>query len=180
MDAFEFKRRFLPLNRRLYRVAWSLTHNVQDAEDLVQETYCRLWRKRNDLSSIGNDEAYCVRLLKNFYYDGRRMASSHDVDIGPPDNLPLPATDDVQRDIERDERAQVLHRIIDTLPDRQRDIITRRDLLDEPFADIAADLQMPEGSVRTLLSRARLKLKEQFLNWMNNDNPRDQHPAEKL
>ena len=173
MDACEFKRRFLPLNRRLYRVAWSLTHNVQDAEDLVQETYCRLWRKRNNLSSIGNDEAYCVRLLKNFYYDGRRMASSHDVDIGPPDNLPLPATDDVQRDIERDERAQVLHRIIDTLPDRQRDIITRRDLLDEPFADIAADLQMPEGSVRTLLSRARLKLKEQFLNWMNNDNPRD-------
>lgn len=180
MDACEFKRRFLPLNHRLYRVAWSLTHNVQDAEDLVQETYCRLWRKRNNLSSIGNDEAYCVRLLKNFYYDGRRMASSHDVDIGPPDNLPLPATDDVQRDIERDERAQVLHRIIDTLPDRQRDIITRRDLLDEPFADIAADLQMPEGSVRTLLSRARLKLKEQFLNWMNNDNPRDQHPAEKL
>lgn len=173
MDACEFKRRFLPLNRRLYRVAWSLTHNVQDAEDLVQETYCRLWGKRNNLSSIGNDEAYCVRLLKNFYYDGRRMASSHDVDIGPPDNLPLPATDDVQRDIERDERAQVLHRIIDTLPDRQRDIITRRDLLDEPFADIAADLQMPEGSVRTLLSRARLKLKEQFLNWMNNDNPRD-------
>ena len=173
MDACEFKRRFLPLNRRLYRVAWSLTHNVQDAEDLVQETYCRLWRKRNNLSSIGNDEAYCVRLLKNFYYDGRRMATSHDVDIGPPDNLPLPATDDVQRDIERDERAQVLHRIIDTLPDRQRDIITRRDLLDEPFADIAADLQMPEGSVRTLLSRARLKLKEQFLNWMNNDNPRD-------
>ncbi len=173
MDACEFKRRFLPLNRRLYRVAWSLTHNVQDAEDLVQETYCRLWRKRNNLSSIGNDEAYCVRLLRNFYYDGRRMASSHDVDIGPPDNLPLPATDDVQRDIERDERAQVLHRIIDTLPDRQRDIITRRDLLDEPFADIAADLQMPEGSVRTLLSRARLKLKEQFLNWMNNDNPRD-------
>ncbi len=180
MDACEFKRRFLPLNRRLYRVAWSLTHNVQDAEDLVQETYCRLWRKRNNLSSIGNDEAYCVRLLRNFYYDGRRMASSHDVDIGPPDNLPLPATDDVQRDIERDERAQVLHRIIDTLPDRQRDIITRCDLLDEPFADIAADLQMPEGSVRTLLSRARLKLKEQFLNWMNNDNPRDQHPAEKL
>ena len=180
MDACEFKRRFLPLNRRLYRVAWSLTHNVQDAEDLVQETYCRLWRKRNNLSSIGNDEAYCVRLLRNFYYDGRRMASSYDVDIGPPDNLPLPATDDVQRDIERDERAQVLHRIIDTLPDRQRDIITRRDLLDEPFADIAADLQMPEGSVRTLLSRARLKLKEQFLNWMNNDNPRDQHPAEKL
>lgn len=173
MDACEFKRRFLPLNRRLYRVAWSLTHNVQDAEDLVQETYCRLWRKRNNLSSIDNDEAYCVRLLKNFYYDGRRMATSHDVDIGPPDNLQLPATDDVQRDIERDERAQVLHRIIDTLPDRQRDIITRRELHDQSFAEIATDLQMPEGSVRVLLSRARQKLKERFLNWMNNDNTRD-------
>lgn len=173
MDACEFKRRFLPLNRRLYRVAWSLTHNVQDAEDLVQEAYCRLWRKRNDLSSIDNDEAYCVRLLRNLYYDGRRMASAREVDVGPPDNLQLPATDDVQRDIERTEAAQALHRIIGTLPDRQRDIITRRDLCDESFADIATDLQMPEGSVRALLSRARLKLKEQFLNWMNNDDPRD-------
>jgi len=173
MDACEFKRRFLPLNRSLYRVAWSLTHNVQDAEDLVQETYCRLWRKRNDLSSIDNDEAYCVRLLKNFYYDGRRMASAREVDVGPPDNLQLPATDDVQRDIERTEAAQALHRIIGTLPDRQRDIITRRDLCDESFAEIATDLQMPEGSVRALLSRARQKLKERFLKWMNNDNTRD-------
>lgn len=173
MDTCEFKRRFLPLNLRLYRMAWSLTHNVQDAEDLVQEAYCRLWRKRNDLSSIDNDEAYCVRLLRNLYYDGRRMASVREVDVGPPDNLQLPATDDVQRDIERTEAAEALHRIIGTLPDRQRDIITRRDLCDESFADIATDLQMPEGSVRTLLSRARLKLKEQFLNWMNNDDPRD-------
>ena len=173
MDTCEFKRRFLPLNPRLYRVAWSLTHNVQDAEDLVQETYCRLWRKRNDLSSIDNDEAYCVRSLRNLYYDCRRMASARDVDVGPPDNLQLPATDDVQRDIERTEAAEALHRIIATLPDRQRDIITRRDLCDETFADIATDLQMPEGSVRTLLSRARLKLKEQFLKWMNNDKTRD-------
>ena len=101
------------------------------------------------------------------------MASAREVDVGPPDNLQLPATDDVQRDIERTEAAKALHRIIGTLPDRQRDIITRRDLCDESFADIANDLQMPEGSVRSLLSRARLKLKEQFLNWMNNDYPRD-------
>ncbi len=173
MDACEFKRRFLPLNRKLYRVAWSLTHNVQDAEDLVQEAYCRLWRKRDDLSLIDNDEAYCVRMLRNLYYDGQRMACAREVDVGPPDELQLLATDDVQRDIERDERAQVLHRIIDTLPDRQRDIITRRDLRDEPFSAIAADMQMPEGSVRTLLSRARQKLKERFLKWMNNDNTRD-------
>ena len=101
------------------------------------------------------------------------MAPSHEVDSGPPDTLPLPATDDVQRDIERIEAAEALQRIIDTLPDRQRDIITRRDLRDEPFSAIAADMQMPEGSVRTLLSRARQKLKERFLKWMNNDNTRD-------
>ena len=33
MDTAEFKQRFIPLNQRLYRVAWALTHNVQDAED---------------------------------------------------------------------------------------------------------------------------------------------------
>lgn len=173
MDTAEFKQRFMPLNRRLYRVAWALTHNVQDAEDLVQDAYCRMWRRREDLSCIDNDEAYCVRLLRNLYCDRLRTASARATDIGPPDILALPADDDQQRDMERAEAAQQLHRIIESLPEKQRDIITRRDLQDERFADIARELQMPEGSVRVLLSRARQKLKEQLKLW-NNDNRTNQ------
>ena len=47
MDAREFKRRFLPCHQKLYRVAFRLMGNAQDAEDMVQEAYLRLWKKRN-------------------------------------------------------------------------------------------------------------------------------------
>lgn len=169
MDATEFKQRFMPFSRRLYRIAWSLTHNAQDAEDLVQDTYCKLWQKRAKIMVMDNEEAYCVRTLKNLYNDRLRMASARAMDIGPPDNLQLPAEDDQQRDLERDEVAQQLRQIIEHLPKNQRDIIMRRDLQDQNYADIARELQMPEGSVRVLLSRARQKLKEQLKLW-NNDN----------
>lgn len=173
MNATEFKQRFLPFSRRLYRVAWALTHNAQDAEDLVQDAFCKLWQKRADLSAVDNDEAYCVRTLKNLYYDRQRLASARATDVGPPDNLELPTDDDQQLDMERAEAAQQLHRIIEHLPDNQRIIITRRDLQDQKFADIATELHMGEGTVRVLLSRARQKLKEQLKLW-NNDNRTNQ------
>lgn len=49
MNAQEFKKRFMPFHRLLYRVAFHLTGNVQDAEDLLQDTYLKLWQKRNEL-----------------------------------------------------------------------------------------------------------------------------------
>ena len=42
MDASEFKKMFLPLNKRMYWAAWQLTGNAQEAEDLVQEAYLKL------------------------------------------------------------------------------------------------------------------------------------------
>ena len=75
--------------------------------------------------------------------------------------------------MERIEAAQQMHQIIERLPDNQRIIITRRDLQDQKFADIATELHMGEGTVRVLLSRARQKLKEQLKLW-NNDNRTNQ------
>ena len=59
MDAAEFKQQFLPYHRKLYRVAFRLTGNPQDAEDMVQEAYLKLWNKRDELADV---LMYLVRL----------------------------------------------------------------------------------------------------------------------
>lgn len=62
MDAAEFKQQFLPYHRKLYRTAFRLTENPQEAEDMVQEAYLKLWNKRDELAGVLNTEAYCVTL----------------------------------------------------------------------------------------------------------------------
>lgn len=64
MDTAEFKQQFLPYHRKLYRVAFRLTGNPQDAEDMVQEAYLKLWNKRDELADVLNTEAYCVTLSR--------------------------------------------------------------------------------------------------------------------
>ena len=72
MDAASFKQQFLPCHAKLYRVAFRLMGNVQDAEDMVQEAYLKLWKKRDELSEVASIEAYCVTLIKNLCYDSLR------------------------------------------------------------------------------------------------------------
>jgi len=74
MDATEFKQQFLPYHRKLYRTAFRLTENPQEAEDMVQEAYLKLWNKRNELTGVLNTEAYCVTLVKNLCYDTLRRS----------------------------------------------------------------------------------------------------------
>ena len=57
MDASQFKTLFLPHSDLLYRTALRLTATVQSAEDLVQDTYLRLWLRREDLPQPLNPAA---------------------------------------------------------------------------------------------------------------------------
>ena len=57
MSADEFKALFLPFHVRLYRTAYALLGNAQDAEDMVQDAYLKLWSKRDELEIRTNPEA---------------------------------------------------------------------------------------------------------------------------
>ena len=61
MDAESFKRMFLPCHAKLYGVACRLLENAEDAEDLIQEAYLKLWSKREELTLISNPEAFAPR-----------------------------------------------------------------------------------------------------------------------
>ena len=89
MDAAEFKQQFLPYHRKLYRTAFRLTENPQEAEDMVQEAYLKLWNKRDELAGVLNTEAYCVTLVKNLCYDASAGAGPMKTDMHP-NELDLP------------------------------------------------------------------------------------------
>lgn len=83
MTAEDFKRRFLPFHPKLYRIAFALVGNSDDAEDILQEAYSKLWMKREELEVVQNPEAFCVTLIKNVCLDYLRSprANRHEEDI---------------------------------------------------------------------------------------------------
>lgn len=165
MDTAEFKRRFLPCHPRLYRVAFRLTGNARDAEDMVQEAYLKLWNRRHELEDILNAEAYGVTLVKNLCYDAlRRNRPDED---GPAGELGLPADTDVAREVEQRDEVNQVKRLIGQLPEQQRRVILLRDVNDCSFEEIEQATGLNAVNVRVLLSRARKKIREQFNEIMN-------------
>lgn len=160
MEASEFKTRFLPLSQRMYWAAWRLTENKEEAEDLVQDAFLRLWTQRDTLPDIQNAEAYCVRLIQRRFLDLRR--SRHTEASLPQDISLLPSGEDLYHEAEIRDHAEQAHRLIEALPEQQRQVIILRDIEDRPYDDIAQRTGLTQVNVRALLSRARRAIREKF------------------
>ena len=161
MPASLFKQLLLPLYPRLQRVALRLLGNAEDAEDMVQEVYMKLWNKRDALPDVQDVEAYCVTLTKNMCIDRLRMAEVEKEDM---DEVPtmLAATDDVEAQVERRDTVEQVKQIIETLPEHQQQVITLRDMEDYSFEEIAEQTGLTAVNIRMLLSRARKTIRERY------------------
>ena len=162
MPASLFKQLLLPLYPRLQRVALRLLGNAEDAEDMVQEVYMKLWSKRDALPDVKEVEAYCVTLTKNMCIDRLRIAEAEDkADV---DEVPImfAATDDVEAQVEKHDAVEQVKRIIGTLPEHQQQVITLRDIEDCSFEEIAEQTGLTAVNIRMLLSRARRTIRERF------------------
>ena len=161
MPASLFKQLLLPLYPRLQRVALRLLGNAEDAEDMVQEVYMKLWSKRDALPDVKDVEAYCVTLTKNMCIDRLRIAEAEKEDM---DEVPimLAETDDVEAQVERRDAVEQVKQIIGTLPEHQQQVITLRDMEDCSFEEIVEQTGLTAVNIRMLLSRARRTIRERF------------------
>ena len=161
----------MPRSRKIYSVTFSLTCNAQEAEDAVQDTYLKLWTKRDSLPEISNAEAYCVTLAKRVCYD--RLRSRHIATCdGKPEYGLIPDDCDIGADIERKERAASIMRHVAKLPEKQRLVLVMRDIEDLEYDEISRATGLNETNVRVTLSRARKTLRQQFNTPGNDGNKR--------
>ena len=158
MEASEFKARFLPLSRRMYWAAWRLTENREEAEDLVQDVFLKLWTQRDELPDIQNAEAYCIKLVQRRFLDLRQ--SRHSETSLPQDISLLPSGEDLHREAELRDHAEQAKRLIEALPEQQRKVIILRDIEDKPYDDIAQETGLTQVNIRALISRARRTIRE--------------------
>lgn len=161
MEASEFKSLFLPLHGKLYAVAWQLLGNQQGAEDLVQDTYMRLWTKRNQLAAVENHEAYALTILRRLFYDEGRKKRIVEIQSDVNDlTAGLPTKTD--NAFENADEMRFVFQLLDTLPAAQKQVIIMRDVEDKTYDEICQETGMTAVNVRSVLSRARRKVMKGF------------------
>lgn len=163
MNAESFKQRYLPFHAKMYHLAFRYTGSRENAEDMVQETYLKLWNKRNELPELENTEAYVMTLLKNTCLDFLRRSHDDLWAASPPDDLQIMAeAPSASVRLEQKDEVCYLYRLIERLPLPQRKIILLRDVGDCSMEEIEQATGFTAANIRVLLSRARKKLREQF------------------
>ena len=170
MNAQEFKQRFMPHYKLLYRVAYQLTGNAQDAEDLLQDLYLKLWQKRDDLPDEAMKEAYLVTMIRHLFLDQRRLkhldtSAELKEEASPPDERSL------DRQIDSRDEARKMEGLIHQLPERDAKIIQMHLMEDRSYEEIEQDTGLSQGNIRIIVMRTKKKLKQQFNNitktWTN-------------
>ena len=160
MDQERFKEEVVPLRERLLAVAGRMLGDGDEAGDMVQEVFLKLWIMRTRLNALGNIPAFAVRMTRNACLSRIRVQKRN---AGPlPEQLPA-ETVTPHRQLENREHLDRTMRIIDTLPPVQQAILRMKHIDGLEIREIAALTGSNPEAVRVNLSRARKRVKELFL-----------------
>lgn len=144
----------------LYRVAYSVTRNAAEAEDIVQETFLRVLKHREKLSEIRDARVWLVRIAWNLALDHKRRAKTRPEteDIADFARI-LPSSERRVEDevISTEEYARILE-LIDKLPEKERKALLLSAMDELSTAEIAAVCSTTESSIRSRIFRARREL----------------------
>jgi RNA polymerase sigma-70 factor (ECF subfamily) len=159
MEQDQFKQEVVPLRNRLFAYAQRLLEQTEDAEDVVQDVFLKLWDMRYELKkydsipalSVQITKHLCLNRLKAFRHpqplDGVTLASE----------MPSPY---VQLE-QKDSLSQVM-RLIDRLPGLQQTLLQMKHVEGLEVEEIAGLTGSTPEAIRMNLSRARRKIKELF------------------
>ena len=166
-DADAFEHIVKKYEKKVYNLALRYLKNRDDALDLSQEVFIQVY---NNLAQFRGDSQFstwiyrvtynkCVDMLRKTQKLRRNVVMSTD-DENFFETRDCRAS--IEEDYEGRETLVTVMKIIDTLPSEQRDVVILRYIKDLSYSQIADVLEIAEGTVKSRLNRARLKIKEQL------------------
>ena len=162
MKKISFRNDVLPLKNTLYRLALRITLNTAEAEDIVQDTLIKVWDKRDGWDEIESIEAFSMTICRNLALDRIKKAENQN---GSLDAISFEATDATSNPHEQmiqKDRIELIKKLVDSLPERQRSCMQLRDFEGKPYREIAAILGITEEQVKVNIFRARQAIKTKF------------------
>lgn len=146
---------------RAYRIALRILGNPQDAEDVTQEVFLKLWTSLGGFLGGSTFTTWLYRIVVNRSLNHRQRR-------GDTASLPehgLPTTAGAEETVIAWHRAEATARVIAALPANQRVVFVLHQMEGLPYQEVAAILDVPETTVRGRLARARRTLLDQLRDW---------------
>lgn len=150
----------MPLKNKMFRLAFRLLSNRQEAEDAVQETYLKTWKMRNDLKKYNNVDGLLMTMTRNLCLDKLKSKKNKFSGLDPRFNAA-----DSANPLQQSELSDVVNHVkqlISKLPEQQKTIIQLRDIEGYEFEEILNITGFDLNYVRVNLSRGRKKIKEEI------------------
>lgn len=157
----------LPLQNSLYRLAYAMLRNREEAEDVVQEIFYRLWSKRNMLDQLDSIKAFSLKMTKNLCLDkikGRKRVIGEIEKMDLRSDQPNP-----HEKAEAGNLVAIVQKIISTLPEQQQLVLHLRNIEELSLDEISTVTEMSVNHVRVTLSRARKNINEIYQQHYNHE-----------
>ena len=163
MSQERFKAEILPIREKLFHIALKILVEEQEAEDAVQEVLLKLWNIRDSLDTCDSPAAFATTVTKNHCLD--RIKVKNRLDSLDESYYARAGNDNPYLQLERKNTEEVLQKIIENLPALQRAIIRMKDMEEYEIDEIAEITGTNVEAVRVNLSRARKKVREEYIKW---------------
>jgi RNA polymerase sigma-70 factor (ECF subfamily) len=170
-DLEAFNHLVLDYQDRAFQHAWSMLNDPDLAEDVTQESFIKAFQALKQFRG-GSFRAWLLRIVTNTSYDLLRKSRSHPnqpmvlenedgEELESPSWLTDPSAS-VQATVEQNEETEQLYRMLDELPEAYRTVLTLIDLYELDYAEAARVLNVPLGTIKSRLVRARLQMREKL------------------
>ena len=168
-----FEKEFMPQIDALYNFAYHLTYDEDDAKDLVQETYMKAFRFIDKYIEGTNAKAWLFKILKNAFINQYRKKSKQPTQVDYEEIVSYHDGEDPNYYSYLDLREEIFQGMmgdevtnaINSLPVDFKAVILLCDIEGFTYEEIAKIIDIPIGTVRSRLHRARNMLKEKLKNY---------------
>lgn len=161
MNEHEFSQKVMVYSSKFYGYSYKILGDKEEARDVVQDLYIKLWSKRNDLKQINSIEAFATTIIRNLCIDRLKKIKTSSLHA---ENYVKTNSNEVQyQDNEGDDvelRVDLVRKAINQLPEIQQKVFIMRDFEEKEFDNISIELGLTPENVRVILSRARKRVRE--------------------
>jgi len=164
MHQKEFLNTLLPIKDKLFRLAKRILVSKDEADDAVQEVFLKLWKGKDQMGKYKNPEAFAMTMTKNYCLDRLKSKQASNLKIV---HSNYQHSDNIERTIEGKEGVEMVLRMMETLPEKQRIIMQLRDIEQFDFSEISEMMGINETAIRVGLSRARKTIREGLIKQYN-------------